>query len=58
MPRVGYALAVPIALAAPVDGGVWPTARPLSTAGPILAVHIWSGIFVFIGVARGQWADQ
>ena len=26
-----------------------------AAAGPILAVHIWSSIFVFLGVARGQW---
>ena len=51
---VGYGLAVPIALMAP-----WLVrmayGEAFVTAGPILAVHIWSGIFVFIGVARGQW---
>ena len=26
-----------------------------ASAGPILAVHIWAGIFVFLGVASGQW---
>lgn len=25
------------------------------SAGPILAVHIWAAIFVFLGVASGQW---
>ena len=49
-----YALAVPTALAAPwlvrvAYGGAF------AAAGPILAVHIWSGVFVFLGVARGQW---
>lgn len=24
-------------------------------AGPILMIHIWSGIFVFLGVASGRW---
>jgi O-antigen/teichoic acid export membrane protein len=24
-------------------------------AGGVLAVHIWAGIFVFLGVARGKW---
>ena len=24
-------------------------------AGPILAIHVWSGIFVFVGVASGKW---
>jgi len=51
---VGYALSIPIALAAPwlvrVTYG-----EAFASAGPILAVHIWSSIFVFIGVARGQW---
>jgi PST family polysaccharide transporter len=50
----GYGLAVPMALAAP-----WLVrlayGEAFAAAGPILAVHIWSGIFVFIGVARGQW---
>lgn len=49
-----YALSVPIALAAPwlirVAYG-----EAFSAAAPILAVHIWASVFVFIGVARGQW---
>jgi PST family polysaccharide transporter len=49
-----YALSVPIALAAS-----WIVrlayGEAFAAAGPILAVHIWSSIFVFIGVARGQW---
>ena len=49
-----YALSVPIALAASwlvrMAYGV-----EFAAAGPILAVHIWSSIFVFLGVARGQW---
>ena len=24
-------------------------------SGPVLAIHIWSSIFVFLGVASGQW---
>ena len=24
-------------------------------AGPVLAIHIWAGIFVFLGVAQGPW---
>ncbi len=51
---VAYLLSVPIALAAPwlvrvAYGGAF------AEAGPILAVHIWASIFVFLGVARGQW---
>ncbi|CAM8367042.1 RfbX Membrane protein involved in the export of O-antigen and teichoic acid [Candidatus Methylopumilus universalis] len=26
-----------------------------SNAGPVLTVHIWSSVFVFIGVASGNW---
>jgi len=49
-----YVLSIPIALAAPwivrlAYGGAF------AAAGPILAVHIWASIFVFLGVARGQW---
>jgi PST family polysaccharide transporter len=49
-----YALSIPIALAAPwiVRAAYGPA---FAGAGPILAVHIWSSIFVFLGVARGQW---
>jgi PST family polysaccharide transporter len=51
---VGYALSVPIALAAPwivrvAYGGAF------AASGPIVAVHVWSSVFVFIGVARSQW---
>lgn len=51
---VAYALSIPIALAAPwivrvAYGGAF------AEAGPILAVHIWASVFVFLGVARGQW---
>lgn len=49
-----YVLSVPIALAAP-----WIVrlayGEAFAEAGPILAVHIWASIFVFLGVARGQW---
>ena len=26
-----------------------------AAAGPVLALHVWSGVFVFLGVARGQF---
>jgi PST family polysaccharide transporter len=49
-----YALSLPLALAAP-----WVVrlayGEAFAAAGPIVAVHIWSSVFVFIGVARGQW---
>jgi PST family polysaccharide transporter len=28
---------------------------PYAAAGPVLAVHIWSSLFVFWGVAEGPW---
>lgn len=49
-----YALSIPIALAAPWIVRV-AYGEVFVAAGPILAVHIWSSIFVFLGVARGQW---
>ncbi|MCX6951940.1 MAG: flippase [Verrucomicrobia bacterium] len=51
---VAYGLSVPIALAAPWVVRVAYGAE-FAAAGPILAVHIWSSVFVFLGVARGQW---
>lgn len=29
--------------------------KAYSAAGPILAIHIWAGLFVFMGVASGKW---
>ena len=51
---VAYALSIPIALAAPWIVRVAYGAAFVE-AGPILAVHIWASIFVFLGVARSQW---
>jgi O-antigen/teichoic acid export membrane protein len=51
---VAYTLSVPIALAAPLIVRL-AYGMPFAAAGPILTVHIWSSIFVFLGVARGQW---
>ena len=49
-----YGLSVPMALAAPwIVRAAYGEA--FAAAGPIVAVHIWSSVFVFIGVARGQW---
>lgn len=49
-----YALSVPVALMS-----AWIVKKAYGSefeaAGPILAVHIWSSVFVFLGVARGQW---
>jgi O-antigen/teichoic acid export membrane protein len=48
-----YVLAIPVAvLAGPIVRLLY--GEVFSDAGPILAVHIWAGVFVFLGVARGQ----
>jgi PST family polysaccharide transporter len=49
-----YLLSVPIAFAASWIVRV-AYGDAFTAAGPILGVHIWSSIFVFLGVARGQW---
>ncbi len=51
---LAYGLSVPVALAAPLIVRL-AYGEAFAAAGPIVAVHIWSSIFVFIGVARGQW---
>jgi O-antigen/teichoic acid export membrane protein len=28
---------------------------PYAAAGPVLAVHVWASVFVFLGVAGGKW---
>ena len=51
---MAYGLSLPLALAAPwlvrlAYGAVF------APAGTVLAVHIWASVFVFLGVARGQY---
>lgn len=29
--------------------------EPYAASGPVLAIHTWASIFVFLGVASGQW---
>lgn len=51
---VAYALAVPVAL---LSSWLIRVAYGSAYAGAagVLAVHIWSSVFVFLGVVRGQW---
>ncbi len=51
---LAYGLAVPLALAAPwlIRVAYGPA---FAAAGPVLALHVWSSVFVFLGVARGQF---
>jgi PST family polysaccharide transporter len=51
---IAYALAVPIAFISPWVIRVAYGSAYAGAAG-VLAVHIWSSVFVFLGVARGQW---
>jgi len=54
MCRISLAVALPITLlAAPLIGLLFgPT---YLGAAPILAIHIWSAVFVFLGVAQSPW---
>lgn len=49
-----YALAVPVALAAPWIVRLAYGPEYSASAG-IVALHVWASVFVFLGVARGQW---
>lgn len=54
MTRIALVIAVPMTFAAgplvvALFGGHY------AAAGPMLAVHIWSAVFVFLGVAQGPW---
>lgn len=51
---LAYALSVPVALASPFIVRM-AYGNEFAAAGQILSVHIWSSVFVFLGVARGQW---
>jgi PST family polysaccharide transporter len=49
-----YMLSIPIALSAPRLVRL-AYGEAFAASGPILEVHIWASVFVFLGVARGQW---
>lgn len=51
---LAYAVALPLALAAPwvIRVAYGPA---YAAAAPVLALHVWSSVFVFLGVARGQF---
>src|SRR5262249_10175045 len=53
--RFAYMVAIPMTfLANPLIGLVF--GDSYSGAGLILAIHIWSGIFVFLGIATTPWS--
>ncbi len=51
---LGYLICVPLSFAAPLIVSIL-FGPEYQAAGPILAVHAWSSLFVFMGVARGQY---
>ena len=51
---MAYLLSVPVALAAPWLVR-WAYGAEFAAAAPVLAVHIWSSVFVFLGIVRGQF---
>ncbi|MDB5321806.1 MAG: Polysaccharide transporter, family [Phycisphaerales bacterium] len=54
MSAISLTLAVPIALfATPLINAVY--GNRYTEAGPVLAVHIWASIFVFLGTAQETW---
>jgi PST family polysaccharide transporter len=54
MAGLAYVIAVPVVLfARPITALVFGPAY--SAAAPVLAVHVWGAVFVFLGVARETW---
>ena len=54
MATAAYTVAIPMTfLAGPLVRAVY--GEPYSAAGSVLAVHIWSGMFVFLGMATTIW---
>jgi PST family polysaccharide transporter len=54
MAALGYAVAIPVTLLAqPLISLLY--GSPYAGAGSTLAVHIWAGLFVSLGVAQGIW---
>ncbi len=52
--RVAYAVAIPVTLlAVPLVGLIYGDAY--AAAGPVLAIHIWAVVFVFLGAAASPW---
>jgi O-antigen/teichoic acid export membrane protein len=51
---LSIAVAIPMTfLAAPIVTFLF--GETYAEAGPVLAIHIWASVFVFLGVASGQW---
>lgn len=54
MTRIAYAIALPTTLlSSPIIQLLF--GAPYAAAAPILTVHIWASVFVFLGVAQESW---
>jgi PST family polysaccharide transporter len=54
MALIGYAVAIPVSLlSGPVIWVLYGT--EYANAAPVLAIHIWAGLFVCLGVAQSAW---
>ncbi len=54
MVAISVAVALPMTfLATPIAGFLF--GESYLKAGPVLAIHIWGSIFIFLGVVSGQW---
>ncbi len=51
---MAYVFALPVSFLAPLVVRVV-YGESFSNTGPILSVHVWAGVFVFLTAARGQW---
>jgi O-antigen/teichoic acid export membrane protein len=51
---MAYIFALPVSLFAPLIVRVV-YGDSFSNTGPILSLHVWAGVFVFLTAARGQW---
>jgi PST family polysaccharide transporter len=51
---IAFAIAIPMTFASNLVMDVL-YGRDYIEAGPVLAIHIWAAVFVFLGVAQGPW---
>jgi len=51
---LAYAIAIPMTfIASPLI--IYVFGEEYQAAGPVLSLHIWASLFVFVGVSRGPW---
>lgn len=52
--RIAYLVAIAMTLIS-THLVIWLYGNQYANAGPVLAVHIWAAVFVFLGVGAGPW---